>query len=156
MHKEIYLNTINIFYSTMILIGQRITKINGERYDLETTVGLKNISSNAIPKTLKEGKSADPKKKVLIVGWEFESKYDLTDDQKLAELLIAGEVIYELDAKDFKKTFDEWKKNKSIQKEQLLPMMQNILNIAQVEGIILAKELNLPSPVQLLKIKQDN
>ncbi|MBR9679105.1 MAG: hypothetical protein GON13_02450 [Nanoarchaeota archaeon] len=138
----------------MILIGQRITKINGERYDLESKSGLKNISSNAIPKTLKEGKSADSKKKVLIVGWEFISEYDLTDDQKLAKLLIAGEVIYELDTKDFKNIFDEWKKNKSINKEQLLPIMQNILNIAQVEGIIIAKEMNLPSPVQLLRIKE--
>jgi hypothetical protein len=137
----------------MILIGHRITKIQGERHDIKGSSTLKNISSNAVPANIREGKSLDPKKKVLIVEWEFKSEYELEDDKNLAELVVGGEVVYEMEAKEFKKVLNSWKKTKKLKKEQLLPMLQNILNIAQVYGIILAKDLNLPSPVQLIRIK---
>ena len=137
----------------MILIGHRIKKISGERHDVEGTFTLKNISSNAVPTEIREGKSQDSKRKVLIIDWQFISNYELDNDKNIAELVIEGEVVYEMDAKEFKETMKEWKKSKKMKKEHLLPVLQNILNIAQVHGIILAKDLNLPSPVQLIRIK---
>ena len=138
----------------MILIGHRVTKISGERHDIAEGAALNNISSNAVPTNIREGKSVNPKSKILIVEWEFKSDYDMDNNKKLAELLITGEVIYEVESKNFKRIMSEWKKTKQIKKEQLLPMLQSILNVAQVQGIILAKELNLPSPVQLLKLQE--
>lgn len=138
----------------MILVGQRITKISGERKHLDKGTVIKNISSNAVPLNIREEKTADAKKKFLVIEWEFVSNYELEKDERLAELKIAGELIYDVEAKDFKEIMDEWKKSKSVSKEKLLVILQTVLNIGQVEGIILAKNLNLPSPVQLLRIQE--
>ena len=79
----------------MILIGHRIKKISGERHDVEGQFNLKNISSNAVPVNITEGKSLNPKKKVLVVEWQFTSNYELDNDKNIAELVIEGEVVYE-------------------------------------------------------------
>ena len=61
----------------MILIGHRVTKISGERHDIAEGAALNNISSNAVPTNIREGKSVNPKSKILIVEWEFKSDYDM-------------------------------------------------------------------------------
>ena len=139
----------------MIVIGHRITGIKGQRFDVESDSVLKNISTNAVPTGLKEGKNSDDKKKNLIVEWKLVSNYDLTNEKKLAELEITGELIVEMESKEFKTAMQDWKDKKTMPKEQLMPILQGILNISQVEAIILARELNLPSPINLVKIKEN-
>ena len=139
----------------MQIIGHRIKKVSGQRHDVEEGTTLSGIKTNAEPTGIREGKSDDSKNKVLIVDWRLTSDYNLTNEKKLADLEIAGEIIIAMESKEFKKTMEDWKKNKRMEKDQLIPILQGILNVAQVEAIILARELNLPSPVQLIKIKEN-
>lgn len=139
----------------MKIIGHRINKISGERYELEGNVALKNIGINPVILNIKERKTDDKKVSILIVEWDFSAKYEMSNEKKLAEILINGELVLESDAKESKTILDGWAKNKSVQKEQLVQILQRIFAIAQVEAIIMAKQLSLPSPITPIEIKAE-
>lgn len=132
----------------MTVIGFNFNKISIER--LGSKQGKLTISNNVSLQNVSEAKIpfGDDKSKCVKIDFKFESKYE----PKVADIILEGDFIYMLPKETADKVLASWKDKKAIDKELLSPMMNAILNKANVEALILSKELNLPSPIPLPKV----
>ena len=73
----------------------------------------------------------------------------------MAQIQLEGDLLYLADDKLAKEIEDAWKKNKSLPKEVALVVFNKILHNCNVEALILSRELGLPAPIQLPKIKAE-
>lgn len=89
---------------------------------------------------------------VLAVSFKFELKYN----PEIGNILLEGTVLELVSEEHLKENLASWKEKKILKKDMLGHIMQVILARCQIQGIILAKELNLPSPIPLPKIKMDD
>ncbi|MCA9477804.1 MAG: hypothetical protein KDK61_08365 [Simkania sp.] len=89
------------------------------------------------------------KQKAFLIKFAFETNYE----PKLGNINLEGELLYLLDAETAKTVSDSWKKNKSLPKDIALKVFNKILHNCNVEALILSREINLPSPIQLPKVK---
>ncbi len=89
---------------------------------------------------------------VLAVGFRFELKYN----PEIGHILLEGTVLELVSEEHLKENLASWKEKKMLKRDMLGHIMQVILARCQIQGIILAKELNLPSPIPLPKIKMDD
>lgn len=87
--------------------------------------------------------------KAYAIKFSFEVNYE----PKYAQILLEGSIIYLADEKLGKEIEDSWKKNKSLPKDIALQVFNRILHNCNVESLILSKELDLPAPIQLPKVK---
>lgn len=140
----------------MRLIGQRVTQLHVERYDVEPGKKLGNIESNATPKGVKKGEGKIGNNIPVIFDYEFSSKYTIEESDALAaELKVKGEVVFEMEEKESETAIKEWKKNKVVPKDQMNEVLQGILISSQMYAISLAKDMNLPSPVPLPRVQMN-
>ncbi len=84
--------------------------------------------------------------------FEFTSFYYSKNGEKIASIVIGGKAIYKDKEKKMKTIVKEWEKNKKIEKGMMTEVTNIILMRAQVEAIVIAKEVNLPTPVPLPRI----
>jgi len=113
-----------------ITVSNNISIVNVEQYHLAMTPGANNA---------------------LAISFKFELKYN----PEIGNILLEGQVLELVSEQEQKDTVASWKEKKVLKKEMLGYIMQTILARCQIQGIILAKELNLPSPIPLPKIKLD-
>ena len=132
----------------MTVIGFNFNKILVERLGnkqgkltISNNVSLQNVSEANVP-------FADDKSKCVKVDFKFESKYD----PEIAQIVLQGDFIYMLPKEVAENVLTSWKDKKAIDQSILSPMMNTILNKANVEALLLSKELNLPSPIPLPKV----
>lgn len=133
----------------MAIVGLNFDKLIVERKD--NISGKVTINNNISIKDIEErdlslGKT---KQNGLRFKFEFTSKYN----PDLAEIKINGDVMYLEDAVKVKKILDEWKKDKKIDKEILTPVLNSALTKCNIQALILSKEVNLPPPLNLPKLK---
>jgi len=139
----------------MRFIGERLTQIEAKRFDVPLDAKLGPINSNSMIKTIKQGKGTINKKRMpLVIEYLYEVNYLLEKpkEQKLAELHITGEVVYDTEEKEAKKILHEWDKKRKIEPALLQMFMQAAINIAQIQAISIAKDMNLPCPIPLPKV----
>lgn len=89
------------------------------------------------------------KQKALLIKFSFETKYE----PEMGIILLEGELLYLADAELAKSISESWNKNKSLPKDIALSVFNKILHNCNVEALVLSREINLPSPIQLPKIK---
>lgn len=89
------------------------------------------------------------KQKAFLIKFAFETAYE----PKLGSILLEGELLYLADVDTAKTIADAWKKNKNLPKDVALKVFNKILHNCNVEALMLSREINLPSPIQLPKIK---
>jgi len=114
-----------------ITVANNISITNVEPYHLAMTPG----ASNA-----------------LAISFKFELKYH----PEIGVIALDGQVLELVSEQEQKECINSWKEKKALKKEMLSYVMQTILARCQIQGIILSKELNLPSPIPLPKIKIDD
>lgn len=110
-----------------------------------------NIQNNVNITDVKEadlniGKSSQ---KALRFTFEFTSSYQ----PDIAEIKFVGDVVDLRDEESIKEVLDEWKKNEKVPTDMMKNVVSTILDKCNVQAIILAKEMNLPAPVPLPKVK---
>jgi predicted nicotinamide N-methyase len=82
-------------------------------------------------------------KNVLIIDFSFTTKYD----PKVGFMKMEGDVIYQAD--DHKKIMDNWKKDKKIEGQMAVDVLNAIFKKCIVKAIDLSSELRLPPPIQM-------
>lgn len=93
----------------------------------------------------------DKNNTTMRIGFLF--KTDYSPDYATIEL--KGNLIVLEQKEAAKKLLDGWKKDKKLEKEFSIPIMNTIMNKCGMESIIMAKELNLPSPFPMPKVNAE-
>jgi|TARA_B100001971_G_C18239404_1_gene569678 hypothetical protein len=132
----------------MTILGFNFTKIDVQRK--EAIKGKLNIKNNVSIKDVQEvdlpvGKE---KQKVLKFMFEFVSDYE----PKAGAILLGGDLMYMEELKKINKILAEWKKEKSIPKEVMTPLLNTILTRCNIQALILSQQVNLPPPIPLPKV----
>lgn len=131
----------------MNIVGFNFTKIQAERK--KSAVGQININNNVSIRDLKTTKIGLGSDRVALnVLWGYESKYS----PEMAILQLEGEVILLTEPEKAAEMEKEWKENKRLQRETMQRVMNHILDRCSIQALLLAKDLNLPSPVPLPKV----
>ena len=133
----------------MTVISFNFTKISAERN--EGIKGKLNISNNVSIKDVKsfDLKLGKNKEKALKLEFLFEAKYD----PNIGNISLGGEIVYMGTADKVKNIESEWKKNKKLPNDVVEEVMSNILSKCNIEALIMSREINLPAPIPLPKVK---
>ena len=136
----------------MAIVGFNFTKVSIERFS--PVKGKINISNNisivSVEKT--DLTLGSDKQNALKFGFEFTSDYQ----PKVGLIDLRGEVLYLHDEKKIGEIITQWKKDKKISKEVMADLLNHTLIKCNIQALILSKEINLPPPIPLPKVKVDN
>ena len=125
----------------MSIIAFNFTKINAERKGvpgrasgIKANTGIKNVEETPIgsQKALK-----------------FTFAHIISYAPQLATIVLEGEVLVLSNDKEVKETLAEYKKNKTFNRSLTEKVYNAILSRANIEALLLSKELNLPAPFRL-------
>ncbi|PIO00114.1 hypothetical protein COT72_03060 [archaeon CG10_big_fil_rev_8_21_14_0_10_43_11] len=138
----------------MRMIGQRLTQLRAQRFPVEQKATPGPISTNAVPKNIRIGEGKIGENIPLIVEYELKSgyTYEKPAGKNAAEIIVAGEVIFEATKKESDELIAGWKKDKLVVKDYMEVVLQAILNSSEMHAITLAKDMNLPSPIPLPRV----
>lgn len=132
------------------IVGFGLTKINIERK--KEGQGKLSIANNIAVKDVNDTKFTigGTKQTGLKFNFIFESKYE----PETAEMVMEGSLMYMTEDADAKKILATWKKDKKIDQPLLEAILNYVLDKCNLEALMLARDLNLPPPFPLPKIKQ--
>ncbi len=136
----------------MSVIGFNFNKILVERLgvkkgkiSISNNIGITNVIEAKVP-------FANDKMKCIKVEFKFESKYE----PDVAIISLEGDILYMLPTESADNLMTSWSTKKNLSGDLIQPIMNAILSKANVEALILSKELNLPSPIPLPKVNIQN
>lgn len=134
----------------MTIVGLNFTGITVEKKDM---VNEKiNISNNvSITDVVKTDLSLGGSKQNAI---RFLFKFDTTYTPDVGSIKLIGEVIYVAEDKKVKELLDQWKKDKKVDPKVTEMVLNTILSKSNIEALILSKEVNLPPPLPMPKVKK--
>ena len=131
----------------MSIVGFNFTKISAERK--KAVVGQINISNNITIKDVAETKLGIATKGAIRVSFQFTSTYA----PDFATLQFEGDVIVLVDSKQSDDLLAGWKASRRLPNVVAEPLMNHVLDRCNLQALIVAKDLNLPSPVPLPKVR---
>ncbi|MCK4429457.1 MAG: hypothetical protein KAU95_03715 [Candidatus Aenigmarchaeota archaeon] len=128
----------------MGILSLRLKKIGGDVGEI--AAGELKVTS-ALPK-ITEIKEKDVsvggnKMKVLAISFEYKTKYEPIK----AKIEVEGEVMYT--DQNQKEIVKKWSKDKKVDEEFALPILNYIFKRCAVQSIKIADDLQLPAPVRL-------
>lgn len=91
------------------------------------------------------------KQQAFTISFKFETLYE----PKMAQIILEGDLLYLTAEEEAKEMTEAWEKKKSLPKEVALVVFNKILHNCNVEALILSREVGLPAPIQLPKIKAE-
>jgi len=134
----------------MTIIGSSFTKINVEKKS--PAKGKISIKNNASIKSVEEyPMPSQAKQKGLRFTFAFVSKYE----PKIAEISLEGNVILLMEAKKGEEVLASWKKDKKIPQEVMTSVLNTALTNCNIQALILSKDVGLPPPIPMPKIKAE-
>ena len=132
----------------MAIVGFGFSKMLAEKKDasekqikIKNDVSIKNISSSDMS-------VGSAKEKILKFSFEFSSDYS-----SLGKISLKGEVAYSGSEKKHKEIIDQWKESKVLKDDIAKPVISYILRRCNIQSLILSKDVNLPPPIPLPKLK---
>ncbi|MFP4118663.1 MAG: hypothetical protein ACLFTH_01255 [Candidatus Woesearchaeota archaeon] len=132
----------------MAILNFGFTKINVEKHKKPTNQV--NIQSGLNIKDVKESDVVKgTKQRAFSIIFSFETKYE----PDVGNIDLEGELLYLADEETATDIENTWKEKKSLPKDIALKIFNKILHHCNVEALILSKEINLPPPIQMPKIK---
>jgi hypothetical protein len=104
---------------------------------------------------VRELRTGNTESKAAIFDFKYSVSYDLKEpkDQKLAELVVKGEIFYVDSNDEIDKILTKWKKDKKLESDITSDILNAALNKGQVEAIEQAAKLGLPPPIPLPTLK---
>lgn len=133
----------------MSIIGFNFTKILVEKKTVQKTGKVEVKNNVAITQVVESGLNiSNDKQTALKFEFEFESKY--TPDFGIIRL--EGNLISLENKEESEKLIAEWKETKKLNHPMIKNILNSILAKANVEALILSREVNLPSPIPLPKV----
>lgn len=132
----------------MAVIGFNFTKIAAQK--LSNKTGKVQVNNNIAIKNIEESSfSGDAKRKAIRVVFRYDGVYE----PKIAHLQFEGDIILLMETKEADALVKGWEEKKAPVKS-LSNAMNHVLERCNVEGIILARDMNLPSPIPLPKVNE--
>lgn len=135
----------------MSVIGFSITKINAERtnppkgkVNVESNVSLKNVELSKVS-------LGGPNEKVIDFNFEFKTSYT----PNVGSIILNGNLLFLTKEGDAEKIVKDWSKTKKLEKNIMTPIFNTILARGNIEALILSRNLNLPAPLQLPRMKDN-
>lgn len=132
----------------MAIIGFNFTKMHIERkapiagkISVKNNVAIKDVDK----KDFNFGKSKQ-------AGVQFTFEFSVEYEPKIAEILLEGEVIDLLDEKRADSLVKEWKKSKKLEPAVMTNILNTVLSKANIQALIMSKDMNLPPPIPLPKV----
>jgi hypothetical protein len=112
-----------------------------------------NIKNNVVITDIKEQDLSlgDKSQAALKFIFEFSSKYD----PNLGEIILGGDLLFMESSDKTKAILDEWKKSKKIPKDIMAGILNTVLSKCNIEALILSQKVNLPPPIPLPSVKQE-
>jgi len=134
----------------MTIIGFNFTKISVEKKP-KSVSGKMNISNNISITNVEEKELAfgKSKQKAIVFTFKFSSKYQ----PDVGEIELVGNITYVADAAKTEEIIKEWKKSKKLPKEIMTSVINTALNKSNIQALILSRDINLPPPIPLPKVK---
>ena len=128
----------------MPIVGHQIIKIIGKRGEPER--GLK-ITSNVELKDVrkKDISIAGDKKPALDFEFEFIVKYG----ERAGGITITGILFYTGEKSELDKIEKKWKKDKKLDADMIINILNRAMELGYIEAIPLAERLRLPPPLKL-------
>lgn len=110
-----------------------------------------NISNNVKIVDLKESKiNIDDARKTLEVHFDYSTEYK----PDLGTVELKGKMIVIDTKEEIDSLVDSWKENKKIPKEKAPAYLNPIMNKSVMQTILLSREIELPSPIPMPSVKQ--
>ena len=133
----------------MAVIATNFLKIVAERKS--SPKGKVSIKNNVGISTVEKANLSIGKAKedALRMQFDFNTKYE----PKLGEISITGEIVYLNTPDKIKAILEGWKKDKAIPREIMTEVLNNILNKCNIQALVLSRDIGLPAPVQLPRVK---
>lgn len=132
----------------MAILNFNFTKINVEKKSkVNKQVSIKsglNIA-NVVASDIVAGKD----QKAFVISFTYTVNYE----PNIGVIELAGDLLYLANEADAKAIADQWAKSKTLPETVALPVFNRILHSCNVEALILSRDINLPAPVQLPKVK---
>ena len=134
----------------MPVVGFNLTKITAEKKG--ALKGSLKVDNNAKVESIKETKIdiGKSKQKTIEIEFTFTSTYE----PKFATIQIEGTLLFLEEEKVVKEITNEWKKKKKIPVNYIEYILNAILGRCSIEAILLSRELNLPAPFPLPRLRQ--
>jgi hypothetical protein len=136
----------------MAMIGFNYTKLLVERFDAQAgkiavanNISIKDVTEHNITLDTSDKKSVQ-------ISFVFELKYN----PAVGRIVIEGNILLLLDVKVAENHLKVWKDKKSLPDESFEQIMQSIFSKCQIQSIVMARDLGLPSPVPLPKIRMED
>lgn len=135
----------------MAILNFGFTKIHVEKYKKPSKQV--NVKSGLNIKDVKESTVAKgTEQKAFSIQFAFEASYQ----PSVGTIDLAGELLYLADKKQADEIESTWKEKKTLPKDLAYKVFNKILHHCNVEALILSKEIDLPPPMQMPKIKEQN
>jgi hypothetical protein len=133
----------------MTIVGLQINKINVEK--LAPAKGKVSVNNNVAVKDVEKtdltfGAS---KQDALKFTFEFKASYE----PKIATMVFEGTVTHFDKPEQIETLYKGWKKDKKVPPEVMTPILNSILTRCNVEALLLAREVSLPPPIPLPRVK---
>lgn len=132
-----------IGFSFNKILVEKTSAIKG-KVNINNNVGLLNVEKH-------EMQFGANKQESLRFTFEFKAEYT----PQIGQILLTGDIIYLADEKETKKVLEEWKKKKTVPKNMMEIIINNVLSKCNVEALILSREINLPPPIPLPRVSSD-
>ena len=134
----------------MTLLNFSFTKINVEKKQ-QTTKQISIKSGLNITNVVESQVVAGSKQKAFKISFGFAVDYE----PGVGNINLEGEIIYLANEETAKEINDNWTKKKALPKQIALVVFNRILQNCNVEALILSREINLPAPIQLPKVREE-
>lgn len=130
----------------MSIIGFSFTKMQGSlgespkgKIQIHNNVGVTDVKSSTI--------SLDASRSTVRVSFKYESKYE----PKVGNIALEGNVLMMLEKKDADSMIKGWK-TKKLPANFMAEALNHVLQKCNIQALIMSRDLNLPSPVQMPKV----
>ncbi|MFT4260956.1 MAG: hypothetical protein ACMXX9_00815 [Candidatus Woesearchaeota archaeon] len=134
----------------MNVINIAFTEINAKKD--KAPKGSVNVSNNVKVVNLKESKlNLDKDRKTIEVEFEYTTTYN----PDIGQISLKGRLLALDDENAVKDLLEKWEKDKKIDKESAPKYLNPIMNKAVLQTIILAREIELPSPIPMPNVKSN-
>jgi hypothetical protein len=132
----------------MNIVGFNFTKISAERK--RAMAGTVNINNNISLTDITEAKIGigQGERSAVRVSFSFKSEYT----PEMALIALQGELLLLIESKRAAEILKNWKDKHQLPKDVAQVVMNHVLERCNIQALLFAKDLNLPSPVPLPKV----
>ncbi|MBT7902372.1 hypothetical protein HN587_00805 [Candidatus Woesearchaeota archaeon] len=133
----------------MAVVGFEFSKINVDKTaPLKGEVNIKNNVklTNVERSDLVVGANKTP-------GLKFTFNYESSYEPDFAKISLEGSVLFIGDEALVAETVESWGKDKKVKEDLMAVILNNVLDKANVQSLILSSTVNLPPPIRMPKVE---